>query len=76
MGIIPVEDNMGVGLGFGFSIDQNKGMLSLGAVYQKVDSLAEGQMVGQELSSVNDLIVESDYKSGVYLGYNYAFEIN
>jgi hypothetical protein len=73
-GAAPDKDKLAFVLGAGFTSTTNIS-LTMGIVYQKTNQLQSGLSVGQVISSPNDLVTETRFKTGFYISSSYEFKI-
>lgn len=66
VGLAPSSENLAVLAGVGLQLF-DRGAVSLGAIYQRVDTLAGGLAEGQIVESVDALKTEKEFKTGLYL---------
>jgi hypothetical protein len=67
VGIAPQSGKLGFFLGGGFTLYKDT-VLSGGVIYQQRDVLGPGLSVGSPLAKTSDLVVNSEFKFGAYLG--------
>ena len=73
VGAVIDKNNFGVALGAGISAFDDKALFSIGVIYQKIERLANGLSIGQQLEKLDELKVKDDYKAGLYIGINSSF---
>lgn len=72
IGVTPDSDTPAVFVGVGFKGFESA-LFSAGAVYQRVNQLGGGLAVGDVLSSVDDLITDDKWESGLYISIGVNF---
>jgi hypothetical protein len=66
LGISPSSDNLAILVGAGLQLF-DRGAISLGAIYQRVNRLAPGLAEGDVISAPEELVTKTEFKSGLYL---------
>jgi hypothetical protein len=66
VGLVPSSDKLAILLGGGLQLF-DRGALSMGAIYQRVDSLSDGLSEGSTITSADELKTDKEFKAGFFL---------
>ena len=66
LGVAPSSDNLAILAGAGLQLF-DRGAISLGAIYQRVNRLAPGLSEGSVIDAPEELVTKTEFKAGLYL---------